>query len=243
MNRTWGRLLVLITGALFASAVAPACANNDQSVFIRHVMAPPTNRQNGVCLYTPDPALPFISEGELDVGVRNDYRADLIYGNQLSARGDRTTNRAESNRITLSGAVVRVTTADGTLIREFTSVTTSFADPAVGDAPSYGVLGLSIVDKPTRDLLAVGLNTRSDSKLVIANIKAFGQTLGGVDVESNEFSFPIRVCKGCLVTFPIDATDCSLPLPEGAVVPCNPGQDELTPCQTCPPSRDVCKNP
>jgi hypothetical protein len=249
MNRTWGRLLVLITGALFAGVVAPACASNDQSVFIRQVAAPPASRQNGSCLYTVDPTLPFLSEGTLDVGVRDDYYARLIYGNQLSARADRTANRTESNRVTLNGAVVRVTTTDGTLIREFTSVSTGFADPAVGDTPSYGVLAVTIIDRATRDLLANGLNKRADTKLVIANVKGFGQTLGGVDVESNEFSFPIRVCKGCLVSFEKSndvnlqpAPNCLLALAEGTPLPCLAGQDEVTPCQVCR-GRDVCDDP
>ncbi len=249
MKRNWGRAAVLVAGALVASALAPACASNDQTIFIRAALAPSTNRQNGACLYTSDPQQPVLFQGTLDVGIRDNYFAVLLVGNQLTARADRNNNRAESNRVSLNGAVVRVTNPDGSVINEFTSLATGFADPQSSDQPSYGSIGIVVIDSKTRDQLLAQLNNRLDTKLVLANIRAFGQTLGGVDVESNEYQLPIRVCKGCLVSF-ANANDvnqqpspnCKKALEDKNSTPCFAGQDEPTPCQLCT-GRPVCDDP
>lgn len=254
MNRNWGRALVLMAGALCASAVAPACASNDQSVFIRQVMAPPQNRTGGACTYTADPQQAALFEGSLDVGVRDNYIAVLLFGNQLSSRGDRTANRAESNRVLLNGAIVKVIDpVTNSTINEFTSTGTGVADPLTGDQPNYGLLSVIAIDAETkRRILAqfpAELAKRDGTKLLIANVKAFGQTLGGVDVETNEYQLPIRVCNGCSITF-AGANDvnqqpnpnCKAALSEQAVLPCRLGQDETTPCQLCA-GRPLCDDP
>ncbi len=249
MKRNWCRALVMMATAAGAMALAPACASNDQTIFIRSAQAPPTNRQGGRCLYTPDPQQPALFEGTLDVGVRDNYFASLLVGNQMTGRGDRLNNRAESNRVTLNGAVIRVTNPDGSVINEFTSLGNGFADPQISDTPSFGLIGLVVIDARTRDTLAAQLTNRAQTKLVLANIKAFGQTLGGVEVESNEFQLPIRVCNGCLVSFANGndpnqqpAPNCKKALEDSAEGPCIAGQDELTPCQLCA-GRPVCDDP
>lgn len=249
MKRNWGRAAVLVAGALFAGALAPACASNDQSIFIRSALAPSQNRQNGSCLYTNDPQQASLFEGRFDLGIRDNYFAVLLVGNQMTGRADRNQNRAESNRVTMNGAVVRVTNPDGSVINEFTSLATGFADPQASDQPSFGTLGIVVIDAKTRDTLAGQFQNRQQTKLVLANVKVFGQTLGGVDVESGEYQMPIRVCKGCLVNF-TDANDpnqtpnpnCKKALADKNNVPCFAGQDEVTACQLCA-GRDVCDNP
>lgn len=247
MNRIWGRARMLMAAGLFAGALAPACAENDQSIFIRGALAPSANRQNGVCTYTADPAQPQLFEGSLDVGVRDNYFAVLLVGNQLSARGSQQAVRAESNRVHINGAVVRVTNPDGSVINEFTSLSTGFADAQGNDQPAYGAIGVVAIDAKTKDALAGQLTARTQTKLVLANISVFGKTLGGVDVESGEYQLPIRVCNGCLVTF-TDSNDaaaavqpnCLKPLgTAGTNLPCSAGQDEAVPCQLCQ-GRPVC---
>ena len=55
MKRIWGHVVSGVAVALAASAVVPACATNDQSIFIRAALAPSLNRQMGGCVYTQDP--------------------------------------------------------------------------------------------------------------------------------------------------------------------------------------------
>jgi hypothetical protein len=249
MKRLLGHALVVGGIGVVATAFTPACAENDQSIYIRHVMAPPTNRQGGTCTYQPDPSQPFLTEGTLDLAVRNNYTATVLVGGQLLARGDPTNARAESNRTHMNGAVVKVTDASGGSIGEFTSLASGFVDPGQATTASYGMVAVTAIDAPTAGKLAVAVG---DSKLVIANIKVFGKTLGGVDVESGEFQFPIRVCNGCLVDFTsgddpaTPGRDCNNNLSTTGsqgqtMLPCVAGQDEVTPCQLCRDFSNYCK--
>ncbi len=45
------------------------------------------------------------------------------------------------------------------------------------------------------------------SARIIVRLRLRGETLDGKDIESNEFTFPIEVCNGCLITYPPDAID------------------------------------
>lgn len=254
MKRILGHVVSLLVCALAASAAAPACTDNDQSLFIRSALFPAQNRQNG-CIYTDDPQQPILFEGTLDVGVRDNYYGVFLVGNQMIPRGEPLATRAESSRAHINGGIVRVTRTDGTVIREFTSSATGFADPQNNNTPDFGVMGLIAIDAPTafilRDLLVAEaanakVNVRTLSIQVLSNIKVFGKTLGGTDLESAEYQFPIRVCVGCLVNFPAGVNDSSkdprpncLGTPTATtqvttqLAPCFQGQDEGVNCKTC----------
>jgi hypothetical protein len=245
MNRIWGHALSLIVLGLATSAVVPACVDNDKSIFIRGLAAPPQNRQNGTCLYQPDPTGTGLFGGTLDVGVRDNYFAVLLVGNQMNGRGDPLDPRTESNRIHFNGAVSRITDTEGNQLREFTAYATGFADIQQNNAPGYGIVGVPVIDATARDLLAGGLPNRTATKTVLVNVKVFGKTLGGEDLESGEFQFPVKVCNGCLVDFSTGNDPNIQPQPNCAaglsaaggsttvVLPCFAGQDEATPCQLC----------
>lgn len=240
MKRIVGRVMSIVGTTLVAGSAAPACAQNDVSLFIHGLIAPPTNRQGGVCTYTADPGQAQLFEGRLDIGVRDNYFGVLLVANQLIPRGDPTQTRAESNRMHLDGAIVRVTFPDGGLIREFTSYGMGFADPAVNNAPGFGTIGVALFDPPTADLIRPQLPDRNASRMLLLNVKVFGKTLGGVDVESGEYQVPIRVCNGCLVSFASGndpavspQPNCAKALEATTLLPCAAGQDELVPCQLC----------
>lgn len=248
MKRILGRVVVVCASALFIGAVAPACVENDQSIFVRAVLAPSTNRQNGTCVYTDDPQQAQLFEGTFDVGVRDNYFAIVLVGNQMLGRGDPANGRAESNRVHLNGAVVRVTEPGGNEIAEFTSLATGFADIQQNNNPDYGTMGIVGIDAPTSATLRGLLPNRTATKQVVLQVKAFGKTLGGIDLESGEFQFPLKVCNGCLVSrvldpaLPNDACPATTGTGGGggtALFPCFPGQDEATPCQLCR-GRQVC---
>lgn len=238
MRRMLAQVVSCAALALVASAVAPACATNDQSIFLRGVLAPPTNRQNGICVYSDDPTQTQLFSGLLDVALRDNYEARMLVGSQLIARGDPAQTRAESNRFHVNGAVVRVTTPNGEPINEFSTPVSGFIDPQSNNVPDFGPVSVVLIDAGTvRKLSPNGQLITS----VVANVKMFGQTLGGVDVESGELQYPIDICAGCLVDFssgddPARAgRDCSLPLEDSSTQtgPCTFGQDEGVPCQYC----------
>jgi hypothetical protein len=65
---------------------------------------------------------------------------------------------------------------------------------------------------------------------LIAHVVLEGRTLDGDKVRSNEFVFPINVCRGCLLYWPFqDASQCCDTLVTEETV-CYPGQDEAIPC-------------
>jgi hypothetical protein len=243
MKRIWGHVVSVFVVGLAVSAVMPACATNDQTIFIRGALAPSANRVNGACNYTNDPTQTSLFEARLDLALTDSYFAVLLVGNQLIPRSDPQSNRAESNRIHINGAVVRVTETDGALIREFTSPATGFADPGQSGAAEYGTIGVIGLDAPTRDLILPTLPNRLVAKTILINFKAFGTSLGGKDVESGEYQLPMQVCKGCLVDFSTGNDDTAMQQPNclkkgttsatATTAPCFKGQDELVKCETC----------
>ena len=103
-------------------------------------------------------------------------------------------------------------------------------------------------DSDTKNILIGQLPDRQATKLVIVNMRAFGRTLGGIELESSEFQFTIRTCNGCLVSFaggddPAQEPrpNCKASLGTGAstTIPCFVGQDEPVPCQLCQ-GRPIC---
>lgn len=243
MKRIRGHVAALFVAGLAVSAVAPACADNDQSIFIRGALAPSTNRTGGFCTWNDDQAQAFISSATLDIAFNDSYTAVLLMGNQLIPRGDPQNNRAESNRVHVDGGVVQVKDANGALLREFTSYASSFLDPQNSNTPDFAPIIMTVFDAPTRAIVAGDLPTRSSRKSLLITIKAFGKTTGGKDIESGEFTLPMQVCNGCLVSF-ADANDpaemvqpnCKKPLATGTNAnegPCFAGQDVAVPCQLC----------
>ncbi len=238
---------VFVAGIAF-SAVAPACADNDQSLFIRGALAPSASRASGSCLYTDDPKQAFLFSATLDIALADTYQAVLLVGNQLVAHADSTGNRLESNRVHLNGAVVKVTDNGGdtfTFSRDFTSFGSSFVDPQTNNTPAFAPMAVTVFDAATKALLAPQLPLRSSRKSTIVTVKIFGTSLGGKEVETGEFQLPLEVCNGCLVSFADGddlakpGFDCDKPLAAaaggstGSVGPCLPGQDAPISCQTC----------
>jgi hypothetical protein len=239
MKRLLGQTLVLGALGAIATLFTPACADNDQSIFVRMALAPPTNRQNGVCIYSSDPTQNKLSQGVLDVAFSRSYGIEVLVGNQMIARGEERATRAEPNRVHLNGAVVKVTDAGGAVLSEFTSLASGTLDPQSNNVPAFCPLGFQALDSATVERLAPEV-TAGGTKVVVANVRVFGRTLGGVDVETGEFQFPIVLCSGCLVNLAagddpaVPGFDCKLPLGTATNTgPCSRGQDEVFSCQLC----------
>jgi len=57
-----------------------------------------------------------------------------------------------------------------------------------------------------------------------------GYLTDGTKVHSTPYTFPIKVCRGCLVSYDITPDECCLNKSSPPYVPCYPGQDEASPC-------------
>ncbi len=115
-------------------------------------------------------------------------------------------------------------------------------DPSSGTTPGWAVVGAEIVSAK-----AVGAATAGGggTARVLSYIKAYGHTLGGTYIESNEFEFPVDICTGCLVIFPSGSSDptlqalcngvpnCKGPATGVTATQCYLGEDQQIDCRQC----------
>ncbi len=243
MKRVWGHVLSGVTlsaGLAVASGFVPACVHDDSSIFVSDVLAPQYVTAGMACAFTADPTQPSLGSGTLDASLRAEYSAMFLVGNQLVPRGDPNQPHTETSFVTLQGAVVRIVDSNGNQLNTFTNRAAGTVPPSSGTTPGYLAVGATIIDSATA--MNLGLNGAVDP--VVSYVRFFGQTLGGESVETNEFGFPVNVCRGCLVSFPRSEMDPSLPQPNCALggaassssstsVPCVPGQDLPIDCSAC----------
>jgi hypothetical protein len=83
--------------------------------------------------------------------------------------------------------------------------------------------------------------------------RVYGTTLGGKEIESGDFDFPIVVCEGCLVSYPASALDPNSPPGQylcGSTAEtteeeriCFFGQDQRFSCTMCAGFDPICRDP
>ncbi len=221
------RLAAKTLAASFVTAALgmlnPSCAENEVSIFIAGVLSPDEQ-----CEITASPSEPRLSRGILDRSFGTPYVANLLIGNQLVPRGSSDQLRAETARFRVEGAIVEVQSTDGGTLDEFSTTASGVIDPAEGSEPGYGFASVILIPPD------VGANE------VVATVRVFGRTLGGEEIESAEFSFPIELCDKCLIQFPGDADnpatpeyDCTPSEDDPISTSCAPGQDSPIDCRAC----------
>ncbi len=242
-----GQKMRAVVAGLVVSAAAittAGCADNRSSLFIRQVQAP-DEADDGTCSYTADPGVEALAVGVMDLMFTTQYRAGLLVGNQLVTRGSTEKSAAETARVELRGAEVNIETGTGEVIRSYTVEASGFADASQGGTPGWGVVQAVLVDTAAAEqirskLAGGGVRSKGIARLVSV-VKVFGRSLGGQDLESGEFRFPVEVCYGCLVTFPLEANDKTLGAPnckggaeaEQPKTSCQVGQDGPVDCRVC----------
>jgi hypothetical protein len=245
MKRIRGHLATGVAASSVLLALVAGCTDDNPGFFVRGVLAPPSAAAGGSCVYTADPTAAMIGSGVLDIAFISSYTPSILVGNQLIARGDPTVPRVDTSRIVVQGAVVNLTDLQNNDIKSFTTLASGLIEGSAGASPGYGVMFASLVDPDAANALRASIPARG-TKGVVAKFKVFGRTVGGVDVETAEFQFPLTVCNGCLVSFPPDSVDvalqtqtgkpnCSAPLAatSGSAAPCVAGQDQPIDCRLC----------
>jgi hypothetical protein len=254
MKRVLGRILAGLSFMGGAAIAFPACVHDDSSLFILDALAQPSNSTSSVCGYTADPTQPYVTSGVIDYVLTQGYLATFLVGNQLVPEVNNTQLMTETSFIDVQGAVVRITKSNGDPIKSFTRLAATTIPPSTGATPGFGAVQVVILDPDTVVNDSDVISTIQPSPIpggsvvrFVTYTKIFGKTLGGKDVESNEFEFPVDVCAGCLVNF-TDGPDH--PTPNCVVgtststtttaIPCQPGQDVPVPCSIACPSIPVC---
>ncbi|XXX75983.1 hypothetical protein WMF30_50875 [Sorangium sp. So ce134] len=195
------RLCALALLAVSGGLLASACADNESSLFVRMRMA-----RSGDCTVTCGPGEPFWTEDSVDAAYAGSHSATLLVGNQIVQRGDPDVLRTETSRIQLYEAEVRVADLEGNPVTEgYVVPITGLVDPGSGDDAGYNCTEVLLIDGATMDDLRVQAANRGGDVQVVATVVLRGRTLGGQEVETAEWSYPVRVCfacSRCVDTFP-----------------------------------------
>ena len=236
LRRRWSppRALAALSLAGLA-ALSQACADNESTLFVQSVLA-----ESDDCTVTPDPGALMRLGGTMDVALASEYGVSLLVANHLVARGDENRLRTETSRVHLYASEVEVQDASGNVLSSFSVPIAGFADPSRGDSPGFGVAGTILIDAGTAQAARGALQGTGGTQNLIARVVVLGRTLGGTEVETPPFDYPVTLCYGCLVAFPPEADDPASPgfdcdaaaevQTEGL---CRPGQDEAVPCSLC----------
>lgn len=205
------RRAITAAGLLAAGGLlAPACAENESTIFIRGCLTP----DEETCTFKPDPSGNFFGSGFADGLFYPEYSCGLLVGNQIVRRGSSDQLRTETSRVELYEANVRVVDlvgnavsyADGSSV-EYTVPITGFIDPGSGTNPGYGATIVPMLDGGSLASIG-GAGTLTE---VVAMVTIRGRTLGGQELESAEWAFPISVCYGCLCRDVIPSLCCAQP--------------------------------
>jgi len=226
--------------ALGAAVASSSCVDNDSSFFIYGVM----DITSSQCIAKPDISAAFIPEGTLDREFADGYQAALLVGSHLTQRGSREKLRTETARLSITGAHITLYGTQGAVI-EFDTPATGLVNPASSTDPGLASVFARLVRY--EDIPKLGPDGQ-----MIARIKILGTTLGGQDIESGVFDYPIKLCTRCLIVYPADALSPDPPhlcdqVSETGSTSDNPicffGQDNYFPCTVCAAKYDACLDP
>lgn len=218
----------LMTLGAFGLVLGPGCADNRSSIYTIGALVIPQD----TCEVTADDGSAFLPAGRLDTAFSKEYWVPLLLGNQLVSRGNAATLRTETSRVTLYEAIVRLTDTEGNDIADgtFAAPVSGFIDPSSGTEPSFGAVAVTLIDGKIGPQLA--------PNQYVANVIVRGETLGNIEVATDEWAFPITVCNGCSVDFVADGDDPTTPafdcdVREEAPSYCRKGMDAPVDCRSC----------
>ena len=229
-NRNIRRIaLGLVAAAMMMGFVG--CIENDKSLVIMYNVVPDES-----CVYQIDPEY-IRTRGFLDLNhpiygtpaepiyyffpqIHNFMPTNLSAANsELDAMAIQLSNATISYEW-LIGRESLTTYGHGTLLGLedgqfdiYLSGVVGAADSS-GDKPGQFVTHLRLIPPNVGTQLAA-LAAAAEEFVLGVHITIKGTTLGGVDMESNEFVYPIEFCWGCL----------SYTCPDGTFPSCQPGQD------------------
>lgn len=216
--------------AAAAGVLGTSCVDNESSIFIRGCLAFTADS----CTVTVDSSAKVLFSGVLDP-AQADYTCPLMLGNQLVARGDSKQVRTETSRVVLHSAIVTV--YDSTKAETFTTFTvpaSGFIDPGTSAQPGFGAANVLMLDRVTARAHA--------GETLLSGVVLQGRTLGGLELETAEWTFPIQVAApSSLCILP----PCYPGAPDGDTLKetCHPGVNTNTDCRqgcACLPGNDDC---
>ena len=242
-----------ITQILFVGVVSwvttAACVEDTPSIFIHENVS-----YNEECSIRLDSEEEVLNRGigNMDVTVARSYRMHIKVENLLSSSSTSNLSEGsiagtyEANNITLTHALVGI---DGPGSGLNVALPQGLEIPISGtiEPGEYQVIYLDVIGDALAEQLAVALDRRGSMVPLTVRIQIRGTTVSGTSVDSNEFLYPLEVCRGCLLSFPVEAQSETDPRPNCLIqesdpetaalleinASCLPGQDERLDCREC----------
>ena len=181
--------------------------------------------------------------GWFDIGITNKYLLFPAVSNNLPT-SESVTNQS-AGELRLNNSTIQVTggtvyydvppdldadlAAQGVPLPQGQFVFTSGSV----ESETTGAFVLEVVPPLVGELLRRSdlLSTRYAATQILVRVTLEGVLPNGQVVNSNEFVYPLNICNGCLVYFPV--TDCCAQSEAEILLPCFPGQDEGLDCRGC----------
>src|SRR5690606_34437280 len=130
----------------------------------------------------------------------------------------------------------------GDLVDEFSVPSGGATFPVAANTPAFGVSEVILVPSSVGEDLRRQLQF-GERRTLVAEVRVFGNTLGGAELTSGSYSYVIEVCHGCLATWvegglTYDATRNRMVCDDRVTEPyisqgCNPAQEGMVDCRLC----------
>jgi hypothetical protein len=186
-----------------------------------------------------------ITRGSIDAAYATEYNCFAAVENQLVAEGNATTLMTETSGVELYEAEVQVLdpSQNNAALKQFSVPIAGYIDPSVSGQDGISATDIVMVDAATIQAEAKKIIAKNQVQTVVASVIVLGQTLGGLQVHSQEFLFPIDIYLGsncfqppgmtcCGGTGSTATADCRLGIDEAGGTNCQLICAYLTPCHT-----------
>jgi hypothetical protein len=189
------RTAALVLLAVGATVVGGSCANEDTSIFIRGCLLAP----HDTCTVTAATTSTQLLQGSIDGAYAGEYKCFALVENDMVAQENTNTLMTETDGVQLYEAEVQVLNSQsevyvfGGAPSQFSVPISGYVDPAMSGQPGVGISLVTLIDAATMQGIVAQVQSMKVQQLVIASVVIKGRTLGGFEVHTNEFLFPITV--------------------------------------------------
>jgi len=178
--------------SLATFAAAPGCAEDETMLYVRAIV-PPTRG----CGFdgTVDVNVITLTWGMLDWSCKKEYSANVLVANTMQRNASNEIRRTDANRIQIQTIEVNAVLPGGAVVA-YDLPATAVIEPADGNTPGYAVLNVPLL--PYRKIEYSRIPGTGLVKQVDFEIRVKGKTLGGREITSGTFLFPVRIGEGIL---------------------------------------------
>ena len=229
----------LIVALVVACALLPACSDKVPHNLRVEGMELVISSQNDTCIGSFDTAKMLMTDGVLDIRFADTYMAFPVLSNVMNSSLIESKNKisAENNHMHLVGVTLRYSVNEGDALGQQLSnfLPATFFRHTSGYLPigSTRIIPVAAVPPELGQLIQNSgvVEPLYKSIEILLHMTVEAQLLDGTSIQSNEYTFPLRICNGCLLRTP-PAGNCCV-LGGDFEYPCRFGNDETIDCRAC----------